>query len=434
MKAKPQWIVIGCIVAAVSFASMVVSVVALITGTVNVDEKVSAKLDAMVQNGSLSEIMDPLILNTLPPLVVDSTDEMTDTARTYILRSDAHVYQYEPDSGFVDTEVVYDAAVGAYDELKYIGTAHESIGDLNDALAMSVYLVQPEHGVKHLPRQMIGYLVTLGTDGAARVQYYIEYTTGTAHFRHTVRPFSANRFTDWSEMNADQPVADSAGNENAKLLSVGNSIMTGSVWRNGKADHLCEYENAPYGIIANAINIPRENVDHVLLSNAGLLYDAGAGSFLDEISQTDLADYDALLTHLYSSDMRADFPLGDLNSTAGDGTIIGGVLSLLDYMRSSNGMCQLILVSVPPVSKSVLPEDDAFSAIYGNGNTLVDLDRLLSRLAEREHFIFIDWQDLNVGYYYHNYTDGMNVHADNEDIYRIMGAYLAGRASAKLHF
>lgn len=108
-------------------------------------------------------------------------------------------------------------------------------------------------------------------------------------------------------------------------------------------------------------------------------------------------------------------------------------MSLLEYMKESNGQCQLILVGVPPVSSTIYG-DGVFNTAYPNGSTIEGLDAVMHELAEKYHFVYIDWQGLNLSYYYHDYSDGMNVHANNEDTYRAMGGYLGGRAAAKVRF
>ena len=230
-------------------------------------------------------------------------------------------------------------------------------------------------------------------------------------------------FDAYSNQELSDFVNNTKGGMNTKahMFSVGNSILTGSVWLDGTFDHLSSYENSPYGNVAMALNVPQNNVNHLLLSNAGLISDGGLGSFLTNIKATDLSDYDYLLTHLWYNDMLASKPLGDQTSTADDGTVAGGVVELVEYIKSNNGQCKLILVSIPPYTGT----ENVFDLKHGNGKSTRDLDNLMHRLANLYHFIYIDWQQLALSYYYQNYTDGNNVHANNETTYRVMGEYLA---------
>lgn len=216
-----------------------------------------------------------------------------------------------------------------------------------------------------------------------------------------------------------------ATNRNAKMISFGNSIMTGSVWINGTGAGLVSYDNAPYGQVATALGIQRQNVNHTLISSTGLVYDTGSGSFLSNIKDTDLTGYDYLLTHLFTSDLTATgYTLGTVDDAAEDSTLAGAVVDLVTYMRTSNGMCQLILVGPPPVSYQYSGQT-VFTALYGHGFSIHDVDVLMHQMAVKYRFVYIDWENMALSYYYQNYTDGDNVHANNPDTYRVMGEYLA---------
>ena len=222
--------------------------------------------------------------------------------------------------------------------------------------------------------------------------------------------------------------------ENAKMLSVGNSILTGSVWVNGNFNHLSTFANAPYGWIANALGITEQNVDHTLISSTGLMYDAGEGSFLDNILDTDITDYDYILTHLYYQDLTSatSTGIGALDSTSGDGTVAGAVLELLDYIRANNANCMLVLIGVPPAGQNGSDiGDEVFSIGYSNGSNIMECDYLMHQLAEQERFIFVDWEDLELSYHWKDFTDNLNIHLNNEDTYRVVGEYLGNQITAQ---
>ena len=221
----------------------------------------------------------------------------------------------------------------------------------------------------------------------------------------------------------DFMTVDGIANANAKMRSFGNSILTGSVWQNGSGVGLVDYDNAPYGQIAKALNIPKNNVSHTLISSTGLIYDAGSGSFLDNIKNTNLSGYDYLLTMFWTTDLEHTYSLGTIDDTASDQTLAGAVVDLVTYMHTSNGNCQLILVSVPPVSYTHAG-DNVFTDLYANGFSIHDLDVLMRQMARKYHFIFLDWEQMALSYYYQNFTDGDNVHANNAVTYRVMGEYL----------
>lgn len=438
----------------------------------DVSKEISDKLDQMAEDGSLSILLQKIVMDTMPPLVVNSTDEMTDINRTYILKTDSHVYQYQNNS-WIDTGLIFGENIG--NVFTFIGIISDDM-DLNALQPQTIYIVPYNSVVQNrptlnsgfvytigisqtieqffvetatsdtymrsltsdkwtewtnlnnynlkysgllasgsnantvetqtyyicaypkdtdnLPTDLSGFLITLGVDNSNTIQIYISILDGENWVRTRN---SANTWTEWKSncikfknilgRNTDvntvnnntvylcatgynytnlpsgnsgflytigyedftqqfyietlsgycyyrlkNPIEWSEwkpyicnGNRYAKMCSVGNSILTGSVYINGEMSHLSPYGSAPYSVISTALNIAEQNTDHTLMSGAGLLHNSGSGSFLDKIKTIDLKNYDCLLTHLYTEDMTADHPLGTVkDSIAGDGTIIGG--------------------------------------------------------------------------------------------------------------
>lgn len=222
-------------------------------------------------------------------------------------------------------------------------------------------------------------------------------------------------------------ILNNAPTSTGKMLSVGNSILTGSVYTNGVYSYLCEYDDAPYAQIAKRLEISKNNVDHRLYSNAGLIAENSSNySFLNVIKAISLADFDYVLTHLWIADMNG-YQLGTVNATSGDGTIAGAVVELVNYVNSSNEKARLILVSVPPVSTSNKGAS-VFTGNFTNTKSIKDLDELMLLLAKKYQFMYLDWQMLNISYSWDNYrSSATDVHASSPDTYRIMGEYLAAR-------
>ena len=219
-------------------------------------------------------------------------------------------------------------------------------------------------------------------------------------------------------------------NHISRMLSMGSSFMTGAIYPNGQFDHLSSFDNSPYGNIAIGLGIEQKNVTHILVSSAGLLYDAGSGNILSKLKAMDMEPYDYILTQYNRPDLgtgsNPGFELGDMESTAGDGTIVGAVLDLLAYMKESNPSATLIMVGAPPsATTDAMAYDKVFTAKYNNGVSIGEADLMLHRLAVREHFIFIDWEDLNLSYYYKDFCYPGNVHCQTDAPVRAMGLYLA---------
>lgn len=300
--------------------------------------------------------------------------------------------------------------------------------DCDNAPVNSVYVVPAT--AANAPIQEAAYLFTVGYETLSKIQLFIGYSSGAVWYRRMILNINPHAWSTWIKLNQSAS-GGSGSNPNAKMISFGNSILTGSVWTSGAFNHLAEYYNSPYGNIATAIGVAENNVNHTLISTTGLIYDAGEGTFLQRIKNTNLAPYDVVLTHLWTGDMN--YTLGSVNSIAADGSIAGAVMDLVNYMQTSNGNAQLILVGVPPVSSTIYGAN-TFSGTYPNGKTLAECENLMNQLAQLYHFTFIGWQDLNISYHYHDFTDGLNVHANNENTYRAMGGYLGARASQGVNF
>ena len=62
----------------------------------------------MANDGSLAEIFVPYLNNINSPVVVNSTTEMTDKNKIYLLATNSHLYTYNNSlSSFTDTGIIY---------------------------------------------------------------------------------------------------------------------------------------------------------------------------------------------------------------------------------------------------------------------------------------------------------------------------------------
>lgn len=229
----------------------------------------------------------------------------------------------------------------------------------------------------------------------------------------------------------------------AHMLCIGDLFFNGAVYNNGQLDHMAAYENTIYGQIASSLKILKEHNMHMMYPSTGLLSapSSGAnGSFLDIITQTSLTSYDYIVTQISGDDINNN-NLGSIRSSANDGSIAGGVMALMDYIKTNNGLCRLILLSVPPYSSnSNTSGDKVFSGRWeywdnDGGYGINDLDNLMYDLAMRLHFTYISWQDLEISYHFVDYaTSDSNqpdiLYATDDIVYRIMGQYVGLQIAA----
>lgn len=74
----------------------------------DVQDEIDNKLNEMANDGSLAEIFVPYLNNINSPVVVNSTAEMTDKNKIYLLTTNSHLYTYNSNlSSFTDTGIIY---------------------------------------------------------------------------------------------------------------------------------------------------------------------------------------------------------------------------------------------------------------------------------------------------------------------------------------
>lgn len=120
---------------------------------------------------------------------------------------------------------------------------------------------------------------------------------------------------------------------------------------------------------------------YISLPGQSLLHsDEGKQSFKDAILAADLSDTDVIMTNLEMWDM--DIPLD---------TIAEEVAALSDAITAKNPMCELTLLSIPPIDIPMWGNELVRYAMP-NGSTLRQVDDRLSKLSEENAFTYISFE------------------------------------------
>lgn len=120
----------------------------------------------------------------------------------------------------------------------------------------------------------------------------------------------------------------------------------------------------------------------IALPGQSLLHsDEGEQSFKEVIMDSDISNTDMIITNFELWDM--DIPLTEIGST---------VLDLLVWMRNQNPMCDITLMSIPPVDIP-LWGDEFLDYEMPNGSTVRQLDEEMLKLAEDYDFTYIAFND-----------------------------------------
>ena len=119
---------------------------------------------------------------------------------------------------------------------------------------------------------------------------------------------------------------------------------------------------------------------YISLPGQSLLHsDEGKQSFKEAILAADLSDTDVIMTNLEMWDM--DTPLD---------TIAEEVAALSDAITAKNPMCELTLLSIPPIDIP-LWGDELLDYTMPNGSTLRQVDDRLFRLSEEHPFNYVSF-------------------------------------------
>lgn len=108
--------------------------------------------------------------------------------------------------------------------------------------------------------------------------------------------------------------------------------------------------------------------------------DEGKQSFKDAILAADLSDIDVIMTNIEMWDM--DIPLD---------TIAEEVAALSDAITAKNPMCELTLLSIPPIDIP-LWGDEFLDYTMPNGSSVRQVDDRLSRLSEEHPFTYVSFE------------------------------------------
>lgn len=166
----------------------------------DVQQEINNKLDEMASDGTLSQILNPIIISNLPPIVVESTEQMVNRGKMYILKENGHLYQWSDSAkAFVDTGVSY-GTIGNVITTKLVMTE----GDLNNvALNTVIGLSYPTtgEGFINAPTNQPGYLVTyqFGEAINAKMQIFYDYNNTSIWWRQET---VAGKWTRWINTTA----------------------------------------------------------------------------------------------------------------------------------------------------------------------------------------------------------------------------------------
>lgn len=122
--------------------------------SLDVTEEINNKLDSMANDGTLTELLLPYIQQETPPIFVDSTENMTNKNRIYVLSSNGHVYAWNG-SSFYDTGLTYgdnNLSIDSYGTLINSANYSSLLPDFNNVMANTCYRMSFTRGSSNVPK------------------------------------------------------------------------------------------------------------------------------------------------------------------------------------------------------------------------------------------------------------------------------------------
>lgn len=205
-------------------------------------------------------------------------------------------------------------------------------------------------------------ILSIGYDSATADTYQIGLSSDSRIFSR----FRNN--ANWSDLYFYQHVASTTA------LTITSTPEEQSTDAEGKTRYIMGenmYSEVADSMYNTYISLPGQSLLHS---------DEGKQSFKDAILAADLLDTDKIMTNLEMWDM--DIPLD---------TIAEEVAALSDAITAKNPMCELTLLSIPPIDIP-LWGDEMLDYTMPNGSTLRQVDDRLFRLSEEHPFSYVSFE------------------------------------------
>lgn len=232
----------------------------------------------------------------------------------------------------------------------------------------------------------------------------------------------------WDEYESTIPV----------YRAFGDSLTWGAVW--DATPETAYYRADSNDRIPNRVASAIHSKDFQNLARSGARFvPQGVGDSSpiigDIITSTDLTGVDIVTIGGGRNDSATSLGSAD-TSTAGDGTICGAVISILEYLTNNYPKMQIIMYGVTPQPTTASHGPDViYTRVFSGGWSLNTYYEEMRKVCNKYGAAFIDWYDctliLRWGVLSGGYSQNVQnwSHPLSSDIYRQMGNYIAGKVS-----
>ena len=216
-----------------------------------------------------------------------------------------------------------------------------------------------------------------------------------------------------------------------EYLAFGDSIMYGALWNGPEGNPTVT--RAPYGMrvpdrIRNAVHC--YNYENYAVGGIAYTFENGAlPKMIDWIESKDISGASLITIAGGRNDGAAQ--LGTSNSVSGDGTICGAIKEIVEYIRSVNPSCQIVVIQVTPNTSANNP----FGATSTAGWTLNDFDSQVSVLCQNLNVGYASWYGCALLSRWSDLSGGGGNYSHMKDAsdYVQMGNFIAGQVARFYH-
>lgn len=139
----------------------------------DVQEQIDNKINEMIEDGTFTDLLTPIIAEYNNPIFVESTSAMTDHGKTYVLTTNGHIYTWNDLSeSFADTGLIYG---NSNNVLIYRGAVRSGTNLINDILAPGIYTLATSDIAGGLPNDFT----------AANAWLVVFYSSALKHYMLT---------------------------------------------------------------------------------------------------------------------------------------------------------------------------------------------------------------------------------------------------------
>nr|DAQ04533.1 MAG TPA: hypothetical protein [Caudoviricetes sp.] len=223
----------------------------------SVQNEIDNKLDSMVEDGTLQQILAALLDEYTYPVIVDSVSEMTDQLRVYVLNDTGEIYTYT-NGKFTSTGMIYGNTPFELRIIKMDATTAEGqYSKLASNLpAMSMAWINP-NWFTDVPSNGTGFISTYGRSQGAIKNYGTQVYTNPTSKISKIRVYnsSENKWGEWADNNYNNALLYYGNQAELNLTDYNDATESGTYYLSTNATNMI---NGPtpinYPALLNVIN------------------------------------------------------------------------------------------------------------------------------------------------------------------------------------